>query len=44
MKPIKISFRKTFDDYGGLSDQVLDLNEFQGFQIDKDEFEAEWKK
>lgn len=30
------------DDYGGLSDQPLDLEEFEQFKISKEEFEAIW--
>lgn len=35
---------KTFDDYGGLVDQPLDLEEFKNFEIGKEEFYSEWKK
>ena len=30
------------DDYGGLSDQSLDLEEFNDFKIEKEEFEKAW--
>lgn len=30
------------DDYGGLSDQQLDMDEFNDFKIDKSEFEKKW--
>jgi len=35
---------KLFDDYGGLGDQALDLDEFKNFEIDKEYFENEWRK
>ena len=41
---LKYHPEKTFDDYGGLSDQVLDMDEFQSFEIQKAEFDNEWKK
>jgi len=30
------------DEYGGLSEVPLDLDEFKEFEISKDEFEKEW--
>lgn len=41
---LKYHSEKTFDDYGGLGDQALDLNEFQSFEIEKTEFDNEWQK
>jgi hypothetical protein len=35
---------KRFDDYGGLGTGPLDVIEFEAFEIDKDEFEMEWRK
>jgi len=41
---LKYHSEKTFDDYGGLGDQALDMEEFKEFEIEKAEFENEWKK
>lgn len=41
---LKYHPEKTFDDYGSLSDQAMDINEFQHFEIEKAEFDNEWKK
>ena len=41
---LKYHSDKTFDDYGGLGDQTLDLDEFGKFEIEKDAFELEWSK
>lgn len=41
---LKYDSENPFDDYGGLGDQALDMDEFQSFEIDKAEFEIEWKK
>ena len=41
---LKYDSNKTFDDYGGLGDQALDIQEFERFEIGKDEFEQEWRK
>ena len=41
---LKYHAEKTFDDYGGLSDQVLDMDELQSFEIEKAEFDKEWNK
>ncbi len=41
---LKYHAGKLFDDYGKLGDQALDLNEFQPFEIDKEEFDHEWNK
>jgi len=41
---LKYHSDKIFDDFGGLGDQVLDFNEFQSFEIEKAEFDIEWKK
>lgn len=41
---LKYHSDKIFDDYGGLGDQALNLGEFQSFEIEKSEFDDEWKK
>lgn len=41
---LKYHVDKTFDDYGGLGDQALDVDEFRDFEIGKTEFEMEWSK
>jgi hypothetical protein len=41
---LKYHSNKTFDDYGGLGDQAIDLNEFEKFNISKEDFEQEWAK
>lgn len=41
---LKYHPEKTFDDYGSLGDQPIDVNEFRGLEIDKSEFDVEWKK
>jgi hypothetical protein len=41
---LKYHSDKTFDDYGGLGDQTIDLDEFEKFEIQKNEFELEWSK
>lgn len=41
---LKYHSEKTFDDYGGLGDQALDVNEFKSFEIEKTEFDNEWQK
>lgn len=41
---LKYHSKKTFDDYGNLGDQPLELEEFREFEIDKDTFETEWNK
>ena len=41
---LKYHSDKTFDDYGRLSDQPIDLEEFKEFEIEKDDFEHEWGK
>lgn len=41
---LKYHSDKTFDDYGKLGDQVLNIDEFKSFEIEKTEFENEWKK
>ena len=32
------------DDYGGLGDQALEMDEFESSEIDKSEFESLWTK
>lgn len=39
---LKYDSNKTFDDYGGLGDKGIELNEFKEFEINRDEFEQEW--
>lgn len=39
---LKYDSDKAFDDYGGLGDQALDLDELKEFEIEQDEFEIEW--
>jgi hypothetical protein len=41
---LKYHSDKTFDDYGGLGDQTIELDEFHDFEIEKEEFNQEWKK
>ncbi len=41
---LKYHSGKPFDDYGGLGDQALDLNELKVFEIGMLEFEQEWEK
>jgi len=41
---LKYHSEKKIDDHGSLGDQALDLEEFQGYEINKEEFEIEWKK
>lgn len=41
---LKYHLDKRFDDYGGLGTEPLDVIEFKEFEIDKNEFEIEWKK
>lgn len=41
---LKYHSEKTFDDYGSLGDQAIDILEFQEFEIEKTEFEIEWNK
>lgn len=41
---LKYHSEKTFDDYGSLGDQALDMDEFKEFEIEKAEFENEWEK
>ncbi|WP_216595959.1 hypothetical protein [Flammeovirga sp. OC4] len=40
---LKYHSEKTFDDYGGLSDQALNMDEYQKFEIEKAEFYKEWE-
>ena len=39
---LKYHSKKLFDDYGRLGNQALDLDKFQSFEIEKDEFDTEW--
>jgi hypothetical protein len=41
---LKYDSEKSFDDYGGLGDQALDLKEFQKYRIQEEEFETEWNR
>ena len=41
---IKYHQNKPFDDYGGLGNLALDLQEFSAYTIDQTIFEEEWKK
>jgi len=41
---LKYHSEKTFDDYGRIGDQALDLDEFKEFEIEKEEFDIEWRK
>ena len=41
---LKYHSQKMFDDYGGLGDQALDLRDFEEFEIERTEFEEEWRK
>ena len=41
---LKYHESKLEDDYGGLGDQPLELDEFQEFEIKKEEFESEWSR
>lgn len=41
---LKYHSDKAFDDYGGLSTQALNFDEFLDFEIEQNEFELEWKK
>ncbi|AUC75654.1 hypothetical protein [Olleya sp. Bg11-27] len=42
-KILKYDNQNLEDEFGGLSDQNLDLSEFENYSIDKDEFENKWK-
>lgn len=42
-KVLKYDNQNIEDEFGGLSDQNLDLNEFENYSIEKDEFENKWK-
>ena len=41
---LKYDKTKLEDEFGGLADQKLDLEEFSEFEISKDEFEINWTK
>jgi hypothetical protein len=43
-KILKYDSNKPFDEYGQLGDHVLDLEDFQQFEISKDSFENIWNK
>ncbi|WP_452601865.1 hypothetical protein [Pontimicrobium sp. MEBiC06410] len=42
-KVLKYDNQNIEDEFGGLADQNLDLNEFVKFSIEKEEFENKWK-
>ena len=42
-KVLKYDNNNIEDKYGGLGDQAIDLNEFEGFAITEQEFKNEWK-
>lgn len=42
-KVLKYDNQNIEDEFGGLADQNLDLNEFLEFSIEKEEFENKWK-
>lgn len=41
---LKYSESHPEDEFGGLSDQALDREEFEAFKIEKSEFEINWDK
>jgi len=41
---LKYDSNKKFDDYGGLGDQPIDLDEFSEFKVSNEVFEQEWIK
>lgn len=42
-KVLRYSDRNSEDEFGSLTDQKIDLNEFEQFSTDKNEFESKWK-
>ena len=42
-KKLKYDLKNIEDEFGGLSDQPIDLEEFVNLEITKDEFEEQWK-
>lgn len=42
-KKLKYDLKNIEDEFGGLADQSIDLEEFENFEITKDEFEEQWK-
>jgi len=42
-KKLKYDLKNIEDEFGGLADQLIDLEEFVNFEITKDEFEEQWK-
>jgi len=42
--PLKYDLKNIEDEFGGLADQPIDLEEFVNFEIAKDEFEEQWKR
>ena len=42
-KVLKYDNQNIEDEFGGLTDQNLDLIEFENYSIDKEEFENKWK-
>ncbi|OEK00687.1 hypothetical protein BFP97_03820 [Roseivirga sp. 4D4] len=43
-KRLRYDSKNPFDDYGQLSDQALDLEEFKELEIRQDQFQLEWEK
>ena len=43
-KKLRYDENKIENEYGGISDQPLDLTEFDEFKIDKEEFEQAWAR
>jgi len=43
-KQLKYSEEMIEDEFGFLTDQPIDLLEFEAFAIDKNDFEDEWKR
>ena len=41
---LKYSAEKLFDDYGGLGNQSVDIEEFIEYEISQEVFEQEWEK
>lgn len=42
-KKLKYDLKNIGDEFGGLADQPIDLEEFVNFEITKNEFEEQWK-
>ncbi|SDF24793.1 hypothetical protein [Ulvibacter litoralis] len=43
-KALKYDQKKLEDEYGGLGDQKLDLDEFSNFEITEQEFKKHWNE